>query len=728
MNALRELTAWLCEFIYMLIAWVYELFINISRVEILSSDEIKPIYERVTMILAIIMVFYVTFEFVKFIVQPEGITDKEKGAQKTVMKMIMVVVLIAFVPNIFTWAYKLQNTVFDNQLFSKIILGKQDVEMSKYGRDFSANLLSMFYFVDDEMNWVSESKGKDCGDLECKQVVSLNIDYLRQNGKLPYLTMGLDEKAKVTEAKTGEKVEEYKINFNGLFAVGVGLFVAYMLILYCVDAGVRVAQLTFLQIIAPIPIIGYLSPKKDGIFQKWCKQCLTTYLDLFIRVGIIYFILLICQVLGEAFTDGTIMENATNTSDIMKVFMFIAILMGLLLFAKKAPKMLQELFPSTGAAAGNFGLKPGERGLGRLLGATLGTAAGAGAGLATGVVQGMKRAKAIDGPRWKKALHGAFGGTVGAVRGTLGGTARGLYNGAKKGNPIKNTLTGTKNQIQANKRFGATQENGYGIIDKTGDTIRSVMGLDSRTEVLEKAKVKEERKQAVYETVNQTNDKIRERAKKKVKQGKGRFSGALEQAEKELENIRDDSNYATNIRKNIAGSSEYLNACQKIEKDDNYKTEDDKLNAMEELLNNMTDQQVEKNLNAAQQKVKKLTDLAVNDYITYGNQNGEKDSTIRIYQEELQNQLTTYNTNEDEDNKLSEAEINTIVDAMYNGEKLDALVGGDVVKDANGTVVADYRGMGISDKISVSKQKIVGIKSQQDAIKRQTAGSEKNKQ
>lgn len=392
-DGLRTLAAWLCNFVYSVIAWVYELFINISRVELLSSEDIKPIYERVTMILAIIMVFYITFEFVKFVVQPDGIVDKEKGAQKTVMKMIIVVVLIAFVPNIFNWAYKLQNTIFENQLFSKIILGKQDVEMSSFGRDFSANVLSMFYYVDEGIEWDSATKGEKCGELECKQVVSLNMDYLRQNGKLPYLTMGLDEKAKAVEEKTGEKVEEYKIYFNGLFAIGVGAFVAYMLILYCVDAGIRVAQLTFLQIIAPIPIIGYLSPKKDGIFQKWVKQCVTTYLDLFLRVGIIYFVLLICQILGEAFTDGTILENATNVSQTMKVFMFIAILMGLLLFAKKAPKMLQELFPSSGAASGNFGLKPGERVpamAARAIGAGLG---GVNAMVRKGIAQGQATRK-----------------------------------------------------------------------------------------------------------------------------------------------------------------------------------------------------------------------------------------------------------------------------------------------------------------------------------------------
>lgn len=393
MGFLRQVLAYLCMFVYNIIAYVYELFINISRVELLRSDEMLKIYQRITLILAIVMVFYITFEFVKFVVQPDGLTDKEKGAQKTVMKMVIVVILIAFVPNIFSWGYKFQNIVFENQLFSKIILGKQDVEMGTLGQDFSANLLNMFYYVEKDF------EESDCGEgLTCKNIVNLNLNNLRQKGELKYLTMGLDKEAKV-EVVIGankKKVKDFKINFNGLFAVGVGAFVAWMLILYCVDAGVRVAQLAFLQIIAPIPIIGYLSPKKDGIFQKWVKQCVTTYLDLFIRVGIIYFILLIAQILTKAVTDGTILENATDTSGFMKTLMFIAIIMGLLLFAKKMPDMLKELFPNTGAASGNFGLKAGSRVApmaARAIGAGLGATRLLGGAVGRGVRAGIRNAR-----------------------------------------------------------------------------------------------------------------------------------------------------------------------------------------------------------------------------------------------------------------------------------------------------------------------------------------------
>ena len=131
-DILRNLWGSLCQFIYRLIAWLYDLFINISRVEFLTTENIKPIYQRITMILTIVMVFYVTFQVVKYVIQPEEFSDKEKGAGKLTLKMVLVVILIAFVPSIFSWSYKLQNAIFDNQIFTKVILeAKNEKQMDK---------------------------------------------------------------------------------------------------------------------------------------------------------------------------------------------------------------------------------------------------------------------------------------------------------------------------------------------------------------------------------------------------------------------------------------------------------------------------------------------------------------------------------------------------------------------------------------------------------------------
>ncbi len=405
---LRDIWASLCQLIYKLIAFLYELFMNVAKVKLLTQDDIKPIYQRITLILAIVMVFYVSFEVVKYIISPDTITDKEKGASGVVRRMIIVVVLIAMVPTMFEKAYDVQNIIFENQLFSKILLGKQNTKMSSYGRTFAADLFGMFYYIDEDI-WTKDDLDGECDDADCDMIVTLNLGMLSSTGEMPFIHLGLADEGETTLPGDVKERDMYYITFDGLLAVGVGIFVCWMLVMYTIDAGTRVAQLAFLQVIAPIPIIGYLSPKKDGIFQKWTKQCLSTYLDLFIRVSVIYFILLLCGILSNAYHDGTLFSNIENSSRTMEVFIYVALIMGLLAFAKRAPEMLKELFPKMSAASGSLGLNSKER-VAPLAARALGMGLGATAGIrkmAAGGINAAKRNRMLKETTGKSARERA---------------------------------------------------------------------------------------------------------------------------------------------------------------------------------------------------------------------------------------------------------------------------------------------------------------------------------
>ena len=388
-KAIRELGALLCKVIYSLIALLYEVFDTISRANILKSEEIEPLYQRVTLVLTIVMVFYITFEFVKYVVQPDTINDKEKGAGNLVLKLVTVILLIAFVPTIFDMAFKLQERLLDSQIFSKVILGKENVNMTSFGKSFSATMFGMFYDVNDEACKTYDSDKDSCS---AAPIVKYNLGWLENQGNLKNLSIGLnDSESKTYDMGNGNtKTEDVPlIKFDGIQAIVVGGLIVYILVLYCVDLGTRYAQLVFLQIMSPIAIMGHLSPKKDNMFSKWIKQCITTYLDLFIRLFIIYFILLICDVLQTAYKGDKLFVNI-NVSTGTKVFAYIAIILGLLVFAQKAPKMLKELLPNMGGEAGiGFGLK----GKDRIAPMAARTAGLAGSSLAGGAVRAAARFK-----------------------------------------------------------------------------------------------------------------------------------------------------------------------------------------------------------------------------------------------------------------------------------------------------------------------------------------------
>lgn len=490
---LRKVAGSICNAIYSLISILFDVFYNLANIRILNAGyevngiwhdaPITVIYKRVTLLLGIIMVFYVTFQFIKYVLEPDTFSDKEKGGEKLVFKLIIVVVLIGTVPTIFDKAYDVQRLILNSHLIDKVLIGNANSNVESFGRNLSANVFSLFYYQD-----VSVSEGLICEDnLTCQEIVKMNLGGITRAGSMPVITTGL-----------GKKVNDgrYAIHFDAWFAMGVGLFLCYILVLYVIDVGVRVAQLTYLQIIAPIPIIAYLSPKKEGMFQKWVKQCVITFLDLFIRLFIICFMLLVISNINISSIGESINANVDETT---KTWVYIALILGLLLFAQKAPKLIQELFPNMGAAMGNFGLKPGDR---------------------------MPALAA-------KAAAMGLGGASALARKTIGRTANAI-----KHNRREKKAAGVDDYKQKKKDYRKARR------DKN-------LG-DAEKEAAKKAK--EEAKAAYKENYGGNKQKLKDAKKNYKNAKKNGTSAVIEEARKSLQEERDKYQTAKHKKDSITGA------------------------------------------------------------------------------------------------------------------------------------------------------------------------------
>lgn len=383
-DALNSLSAWLCQAIYPLIAYAYKLFYNIGTLRIIGDENISPIYNRITLILGLAMLFVVIFQLIQYIMQPDNFTDKEKGFGKVMTRMIVSVLLIAFVPTIFDFAFELQSDIMSNNIIPNIVLGSQENYDENWGGYFSASVLKKFYKVNTNVNNYS---CPESNNISANDVVNSNITSLAEDGRLNTLSLCLNEKS--------ESNNEDIIQFDGIIAVVSGLLILWMLVMYCLDLGVRVIQLTYLQIIAPIPIIMYMLPKKDGAFEKWTKQCLTTFLDLFIRTAVICFVVLIISTLSNSFSDITSNVSASGQGDTtFTALLYVCLVLGVMTFAKKAGDMLKELFPKGNAASGELGLSTKNR-----IPEPAKRIAGAGVGLAAAGTFGMAR-RMYGAGRW----------------------------------------------------------------------------------------------------------------------------------------------------------------------------------------------------------------------------------------------------------------------------------------------------------------------------------------
>ena len=112
------------------------------------------------------------------------------------------------------------------------------------------------------------------------------------------------------------------INEKGfLVSTIVGIIVLVLLCGIAFDIGIRFFKMLLLEMLAPIPIMSYVDPKsqKDGAFQHWLKELGKTFIDIFIKLGLVYLILFFISELeiDSLFVDYGAAEgaNVTPTKD-----------------------------------------------------------------------------------------------------------------------------------------------------------------------------------------------------------------------------------------------------------------------------------------------------------------------------------------------------------------------------------------------------------------------------
>lgn len=361
-DGFRSLMFILCDLVYSLIAFTFKVFQGLGTAEIISAKEINVLFGRISLIIGLFMIFRVTFSFIQYIVDPDAMLDKKKGAGNIIVKIVVAVVLLGSTSSLFRFAYDVQNKIIESNVISNIIFGtSQDV--SNFGAQLSANVFTSFYRLNDTINT------DDANDDVSECIVLVTTDENGKN-KLDEEIQSHDGKLNYTSARkclnkrtgtndeyidtTGNK-KEYVIDFDGggFMALLVGIAVLYLIMVYSIQVGVRVLQLAYLQIVAPIPIAMYITPKGEEQLKKWGSQCLTTFLDFFLRTAIIYFAVYAIDMLWRSNLAENLIATTNMSNNIFgKSYITIIMIIAILVFAKKIPNLIKEIFPSLGGAAG----------------------------------------------------------------------------------------------------------------------------------------------------------------------------------------------------------------------------------------------------------------------------------------------------------------------------------------------------------------------------------------
>ena len=192
----------------------------------------------------------------------------------------------------------------------------------------------------------------------------------------------------------------------------------------------RIFKLMILELIAPIPIMSLIDPKgsKDGAFSKWLGNLISTFVDIFIKLGLVYIVIVMIQMIAE---NGLFEDIGGDNGFFRTAYLRLFLILGLLFFAKEAPKFIKD---SLGIKDSGGGLFDDVKSLGKAAAITGGAAVGV-AGIAGSMgtnyrasmsenealhpdQKGLNRAKSIA-----SAIAGGFGGAFAGGKALFGKNA-----------------------------------------------------------------------------------------------------------------------------------------------------------------------------------------------------------------------------------------------------------------------------------------------------------------
>lgn len=472
---INTLTTFTMMIVYDLNEKLYSLILKLGDINLFSGDKFQALTNRVFMFAGIFMLFKLAISVINYVLDPDKLANSQSGAQKVVIRILIVLALLTSYDAIFLQALKFQQLVLQDGVLNKIIFGgtcddetltdaEKNTRTSNY---ISYTMIAPFIYYNDkafsdlatapegcnnknhttpfnaaignmEICGVSEENRTLSLDDECynaiwkwdttnKNQLSTNDAATNENIKNTYREEFEKALLEYNLPKAWGFVAATKRNRETVFASSLftpllGLVTIVILFVICVRVAVRSIKLAFLRFVAPIPIISYIDigSGNKGMFNKWIDTTVKTYLELFIQLLALYFAI---YIISQFVASGSLTGYSGNTyswkdEPMLNIFMLVACFM----FALQMPKLIQDM---TGLnTSGLTKIADRAKGIGsRAVNAVGAGALGAVGGLATGIAAGVNHGKGAG-----KLGHGVLSGITGALGGTVRGMGQGLGN------------------------------------------------------------------------------------------------------------------------------------------------------------------------------------------------------------------------------------------------------------------------------------------------------------
>ena len=497
--------------IYGLLNNMYMLLFEVATAEIISGVVISRFFARIQLLIGIFMMFQLAMTVIKGIVSPDTFVNDKTGGGHVISRIVIALVLLALIVPInitsprneyekqinnkgilFGTLDSLQGRILAQNTITKLVLGdsygdvssEDDINLyssnpdekyeglKKFSNRFASSILRTFITFNTN-NWTDDPA--IASNRVCKAISDDVYNKYVDPDSSPFdiLTLYMSE---TCTTSAGKEDFVFKNQFPFISSI-IALVFVWLMLSMTFEVAVRAIKLAFLRLIAPIPIISYMDPKgtKDGAFTSWLKLLGTTYLDLFIKLAVIYFVMNIAMGLFTG-SNGSMGLYVASKNWQLSSFVVLVIVISLFIFAKEADKFIKQALGLKDNGGKFFAAMGQAMGLGAVgLGAISGSVSNATA---------KYQAHAGEG-RGKQLAYGILGGFTGFLGG--GNNARKAWMSSKDGSAA-DVFKANKSTVQNNYQNGpagffgtawAGAQNAVGLQNKYDRMNRKINAYES---------------------------------------------------------------------------------------------------------------------------------------------------------------------------------------------------------------------------------------------------------
>ena len=382
--------------IYDLVGKAFNIFMAIAGARLLSTEAYMEVANKVYIIVGVLMLFVLSYSILRSIIDPDKNLKEELGG-KLVQRIIIAVVGLAMTPVLFNLLYQAQGLILDNNILGNLFFNDEVLEdgtdpntyISNIGGYVTAtSLWEAFFYPAEESGKTSEEIEADpskylvatigwgaacvagvAASAALWEVPIVNIFVIgatvfacasaynsasaadssasSTNGKKvtlreAYARTAAGDSFKIYIAFLDNYVNEGEITYLYIISTVCGAFALYAFISFSIDMGVRAAKMAYFQIVAPIPLIMQVIPSNKDIFNKYLKGVKDTFLEVFIRVSVVYIVVYIICHLQRLFSSSSALWGNQELNGPSKYFALALLILGLIAFCRKAPDIIAE--------------------------------------------------------------------------------------------------------------------------------------------------------------------------------------------------------------------------------------------------------------------------------------------------------------------------------------------------------------------------------------------------